>query len=481
MVPSGVINTPHENMLVDVTGSLVSPEDIADLNLWIDGHFYKLTDIASVERGYSDPPTKMFRVNGKPAIGIGVNMRDGGNNLTFGEGLHHAAESLVERFPIGIELNLVSDQPEVVREAIGEFTKALVEAVAIVLAVSFVSLGLRAGIVVALSIPLVLVIVFVAMEAMGISLQRISLGALIIALGLLVDDAMITTEMMISKIEEGMDKMKAATFAFTSTAFPMLTGTLVTVFGFLPIGFADNNTGQYTYSLFAVIAVALVASWFVAVLFAPVIGVAVLPSHMKGHDAAEPGRFMRLFARLLGLAMRHRWLTIGASLIAFGASVYGMGFVQKQFFPASNRPELLVTMNLPKNASIAATEAATERLEEALAGDADIVRFSSYVGGGAIRFYLPLDVQLDNDFIAETVVVARDLEARDRVKARLESLLANDFPDVTARISRLELGPPVGWPRAVPGQRADDGRGAAPCRGGRARPSGLRPREQRQL
>ena len=370
----------------------------------------------------------------------------GGNNLTFGEGLHHVAESLVERFPIGIELNLVSDQPEVVREAIGEFTKALVEAVAIVLAVSFVSLGLRAGIVVALSIPLVLVIVFGAMEAMGISLQRISLGALIIALGLLVDDAMITTEMMISKIEEGMDKMKAATFAFTSTAFPMLTGTLVTVFGFLPIGFADNNTGQYTYSLFAVIAVALIASWFVAVLFAPVIGVAVLPSHMKGHDTAEPGRLMRVFARLLGLAMRHRWLTIGASLIAFGASVYGMGFVQKQFFPASNRPELLVTMTLPKNASIAATEATTERLEEALAGDADIVRFSSNVGGGAIRFYLPLDVQLDNDFIAQTVVVARDLEARDRVQAKLGSLLANDFPDVMARISRLELGPPVGWP-----------------------------------
>ena len=446
VVPSGVINTPHENMLVDVTGALVSPEDIADLNLWIDGHFYKLTDIAEVERGYSDPPTKMFRVNGKPAIGIGVNMRDGGNNLTFGEGLHHAAESLVERLPIGVELNLVSDQPEVVREAIGHFTKALVEAVVIVLAVSFVSLGLRAGLVVALSIPLVLVIVFVAMELMGISLQRISLGALIIALGLLVDDAMITTEMMISKIEEGMDKMKAATFAYTSTAFPMLTGTLVTVFGFLPIGFADNSTGQYTYSLFAVVAVALIASWFVAVLFAPVIGVAVLPSKMKGHGTAEPGRFMRLFARVLGFAMRRRWLTIGASLIAFGVSVYGMGFVQQQFFPASNRPELLVTMTLPKNASIAATEATTEQLEEALADDADIVSFSSYVGGGAIRFYLPLDVQLDNDFIAETVVVAKDLEARDRVKARLESLLASDFPDVTARVSRLELGPPVGWP-----------------------------------
>ena len=446
VVPSGVINTPNENMLVEVTGSLLKPESIADLNLWIDGRFYKLTDIAEIERGYSDPPTKMFRVNGKPAIGIGVNMRDGGNNLTFGKGLHEAMERLTEQFPVGIELNLVSDQPEVVREAIGEFTKALFEAIAIVLVVSFLSLGFRAGLVVALSIPLVLAIVFMAMEAMNISLQRISLGALIIALGLLVDDAMITIEMMISKIEEGMEKIKAATFAYTSTAFPMLTGTLITIFGFLPIGFAKNNTGQYTFSLFAVIAVALVASWFVAVIFAPVIGLSLLPSRMKAHSAHGPGRFMRAFIGLLSLSMRHRWLTIAASLAAFGASLYGMGFVQQQFFPASNRPELVVTMTLPKNASIAATETQTKRLEETLASDPDIARFSSYVGGGAIRFYLPLDVQLDNDFMAETVVVAKDLEARDRVHARLETLFADSFPDVRARISRLELGPPVGWP-----------------------------------
>lgn len=445
VVPSGVINTPHENMLVDVTGSLLEPESVAGLNLWIDGRFYKLTDIAKVERGYSDPPTKMFRVNGKPAIGIGVNMREGGNNLDFGEGLHEAMERLTEEFPVGIELNLVSDQPEVVREAIGEFTKALFEAIVIVLAVSFLSLGFRAGLVVALSIPLVLAIVFVAMDAMGISLQRISLGALIIALGLLVDDAMITIEMMISKIEEGMEKIKAATFAYTSTAFPMLSGTLITILGFLPIGFADNNTGQYTFSLFAVIGVALVASWFVAVIFAPVIGLSLLPSRMKAH-AHGPGRFMRAFIGLLGFSMRHRWLTIAASLAAFGASLYGMGFVQQQFFPASNRPELVVTMTLPKNASIAATETETKRLEEWLASDPDISGFSSYVGGGAIRFYLPLDVQLDNDFMAETVVVAKDLEARDRVLVRLETLFADSFPDVKARISRLELGPPVGWP-----------------------------------
>ena len=256
----------------------MTPQSIADLNLWVNGRFYKLTDIAEVRPGYSDPPTKMFRVNGRPAIGIGVNMAAGGNNLTFGEGLHDAAQRLMQRLPVGIELNLVSDQPEVVKKAIGGFTTALFEAIAIVLVVSFLSLGMRAGLVVALSIPLVLAIVFVSMQAMGIGLQRISLGALIIALGLLVDDAMITIEMMISKIEEGMEKVKAATFAYTSTAFPMLTGTLITIFGFLPIGFADNNTGQYTFSLFAVIAVALVASWFVAVIFAPVIGLVILPA-----------------------------------------------------------------------------------------------------------------------------------------------------------------------------------------------------------
>ncbi|MGA9605238.1 MAG: efflux RND transporter permease subunit, partial [Methyloceanibacter sp.] len=446
VVPSGVINTPSENVLVDVTGALLTPEGIAKLNLWVNGRFYKLTDIAEIQHGYSDPSTKTFRVNGKPTIGIGVNLRSWGNNLTFGEGLHEAAERLMQRLPVGIDLKLVSDQPEVVREAIGGFTEALFEAIAIVLVVSFLSLGLRAGLVVAISIPLVLAIVFLGMEGMGLSLQRISLGALIIALGLLVDDAMITIEMMVSKIEEGMEKVKAATFAYTSTAFSMLTGTLVTIFGFLPIGLAANNTGQYCFSLFTVVAIALIASWFVAVIFAPVIGLSVLPSHIKAHNRAEPGRFMRAFGQALDWGMRHHWLTIVAALAAFGASVYGLGFVQQQFFPASNRPELLVTMTLPKNSSIAATEAQTERLEKVLAGSPDILRFSSYVGGGAIRFYLPLDVRLDNDFLAETVIVAKDLEARDRVQTMLQQLLARDFPDVTARVSRLELGPPVGWP-----------------------------------
>ena len=306
VVPSGVINTARENVLVDVTGALLTPQSIANLNLWVNGRFYKLTDIAEVRTGYSDPPTKMFRVNGKPAIGIGVNMASGGNNLTFGKGLHEAAERLMQRLPIGIELNLVSDQPEVVKEAHrrlhqgaprgdrhrarGELPQPRAEGRASSSPCPFRSCSPSSS---------------SRMKAMDISLQRISLGALIIALGLLVDDAMITIEMMISKIEEGMEKVKAATFAYTSTAFPMLTGTLITIFGFLPIGFADNNTGQYSFSLFAVIAVALVASWFVAVIFAPVIGLVMLPSRMKAHHAAGPGRFMRAFGRVLGSSMRH--------------------------------------------------------------------------------------------------------------------------------------------------------------------------------
>ena len=480
VVPSGVINTPHENMLVDVTGSLLKPESVADLNLWIDGRFYKLTDIAKVQRGYSDPPTKMFRVNGKPAIGIGVNMREGGNNLDFGEGLHEAAERLMQRFPVGIELNLVSDQPEVVREAIGEFTKALFEAIVIVLAVSFLSLGFRAGLVVALSIPLVLAIVFIAMEAMGISLQRISLGALIIALGLLVDDAMITIEMMISKIEEGMEKIKAATFAYTSTAFPMLSGTLITILGFLPIGFADNNTGQYTFSLFAVIAVALVASWFVAVIFAPVIGLSLLPSRMKAH-AHGPGRFMRAFIGLLGFSMRHRWLTIAASLAAFGASLYGMGFVQQQFFPASNRPELVVTMTLPKNASIAATETETKRLEECACQRPGHRRLL-FLCGRRRHPLLPAARRPARQRLhggdrgrreGPRGARPRSGEARDAVCRQLPG---REGPHLApgARAARRLAG-------AIPGERADGRRGEGARGGARKGPAVIRPRAQRQL
>lgn len=447
VVPAGVINTENEDILVQVSGALVDAASVAKIDLFINNRFYRLADIAAIEDGYVDPPTKMFRVNGKPAIGIGVSMRSGGNNLEFGKGLDAVARQLKQQFPIGIDVNLVSNQPDVVKEAIGGFTKALGEAVAIVLVVSFLSLGIRAGLVVALSIPLVLSIVFIGMEYMQISLQRISLGALIIALGLLVDDAMITVEMMVSKIEEGFEKIKAATYAYTSTAFPMLTGTLVTIFGFWPIGFAESNTGQYCFSLFAVIAIALISSWFVAVVFSPVIGVTVLPAHVPKHGTdSGPGPFMRAFHSLLTLCMRFRYVTIITTIGLFALSIYGQNFVQRQFFPSSDRPELVVTMDLPTNASIFATQAKVDEVEKLLEGDEDVDHYSAYIGGGAIRFYLPLDVQLDNDFIAQLVVVAKDLDARDRLKAKLDRAFEQGFDDVTVRVSRLELGPPVGWP-----------------------------------
>ncbi|WP_051094299.1 efflux RND transporter permease subunit [Kaistia granuli] len=463
LVPSGVVNTPDENILVNVTGGFLTKESLEAVNLFINNRFFHLTDIATVEEGYVDPPSKMFRVNGKQAIGLGMSMKAGGNNLEFGRGLAEIAARLQQDFPVGIDVVLVSDQPQVVKEAIAGFTDALLEALIIVLAVSFISLGLRAGLVVALSIPLVLSIVFIGMELAEISLQRISLGALIIALGLLVDDAMITVEMMVSKIEEGYEKAKAATFAYVTTAFPMLTGTLVTIFGFFPIGFADSNTGQYCFSLFAVIAIALVSSWFVAVVFAPVIGVFVLPNkivakHQEG--AREYGRVTTLYKHLLLFCMRFRYLTIAVTLGLFALALFGQQFVQRQFFPSSDRPELLVTINLPAAASIFATEDTVNRVQKLIDGDPDIERYSNYIGGGAIRFYLPLAVLSDNDFIGQFVIVTKGIEERERVKAKLLAELPTAAPDVTTFVQDLELGPPVGWPiqYRVTGRTTDEAR-----------------------
>lgn len=448
--PSGKIFTQHENMLVEVSGALLTAKNFADINLYINDRFYRLSDLATIRHGYATPPQKVFRVNGKPAIGIGISMSQGGNNLVFGKALAKVATSLRQQFPIGIELDQVADQPEVVKQAIDGFTDALGEAIGIVLIVSFISLGLRAGLVVALSIPLVLAIVFIGMSLMAIDLQRISLGALIISLGLLVDDAMITVEMMVSKIEEGFEKAKAATFAYVSTAFPMLTGTLITILGFVPIGFAKSNTGQYAFSLFAVIAVALTASWFVAVVFAPNIGLLTLPAEMKKKkkkEAGELGRGMRLFRGALVVCMRLRYLTIVVALGLFVLAIYGQKYVQREFFPASDRVELLVTITQPKNASIYASEKTVKKIEKLIGGDPDIKSYSDYIGGGAIRFYLPMDVQLDNDFMAQFVLVNKDLAARDRVQAKLEKMFAEpEFSDVIVRVQRLELGPPVGWP-----------------------------------
>lgn len=446
VAPAGVVQAGDEKISVRVSGAFTSEDSLRAISLRANDKFYRLADLADIRRGYADPPSPLFRYNGQPAIGMIISMAAGGNVLTFGEGIRERMRQVEANLPVGIGVHLVANQSVVVEESVAGFTKALKEAVVIVLVVSFISLGLRAGLVVATSIPLVLGMTFIGMEFFDITLQRISLGALIIALGLLVDDAMITVEMMITKLEEGFSLDKAATFAYTSTAFPMLTGTLITVAGFIPIGFAQGGAAEYCFTLFAVVAMALLFSWIVAVLFAPLIGVNVLPKTMKSKHGGEPGRLMRMFRGSLRLAMRARYLVIVATLLLFGLSVFGLRFVQQQFFPASDRPELLVNLTLPQTASIRATEEVVDRFEKVLAADPDVERWSFYVGQGAVRFYLPLDVQLANDYFAQAVVVTKGYKVREDVRARLEKVLNENFSDLNTRVSPLEMGPPVGWP-----------------------------------
>ncbi|GGJ96194.1 efflux RND transporter permease subunit [Pseudomonas matsuisoli] len=445
--PAGVIEAGPERISVRTSGQFASEADLRDVNLRVNDRFYRLADIAEIRRGFTDPPTMEFRYNGKPAIALAIAMTDGGNIQTFGQALHERMDALTADLPVGVEVHVVSDQAEVVQEAVSGFTHALFEAVIIVMAVSFVSLGLRAGLVVACAIPLTLAMVFMFMEMSGITMQRISLGALIIALGLLVDDAMITVEVMITRLEKGDSLHDAATFAYTSTAFPMLTGTLVTVAGFVPIGLNNSSAGEYTFTLFAVIAVALALSWIVAVFFAPVIAVHVLPKKMKQKkDDDEPGRIARWSRGSLLFAMRHRWLTIIATILLFAAALFGMRYVQNQFFPSSDRPEVLVDLNLPQYASINETARVVDRLEATLKDDPDIRRWSTYVGQGALRFYLPLDQQLQNAYYAQLVIVANDLEARERLIGKLKDRLRADFVGIGTYVQPLEMGPPVGRP-----------------------------------
>lgn len=446
IAPSGVIQAGAQRVAVRVGGQFSSEDSLRQVNLRVGDQFFRLVDVATVTRGYTDPPTALFRVNGEPAIGLAIGMRAGGNLLEFGEALDHQLEKIVAELPHGVDVHLVSDQPHVVDEAVNGFTKALFEAVAIVLVVSFVSLGLRAGMVVALSIPLVLAITFLAMSYLDISLQRVSLGALIIALGLLVDDAMIAVEMMVSRLEAGDSLHKAAIAVYTSTAFPMLTGTLVTVAGFIPIGLNSSQAGEFTFTLFVVLAVALIVSWIVAVLFTPLIGMSILPKQIK-HKTHGKGRIMTAFSALIEGAMRLRWLTIAVTVGLFALSVLGMTQVQQQFFPASDRPELIVEWHLPQNASIAETEAQMARFEaEALAGNANIDHFSSHVGEGAPRFVLTLDLPTPMPSMGQTVIVTKGIDVRDAVQAELEDYLRATFPGTDAYVHTLALGPPVSRP-----------------------------------
>ena len=444
--PSGTLDAEEEKIAVRVSGQFTSEESLRAVNFRVNGQFFRLSDIARIRRGHVDPEQPMFRYNGAPAIGLAISMTRNADALAFGERIKQRLAKLSADLPVGIETHLVADQPEVVEEAVGEFIKTLIEAIVIVLAVSFISLGWRPGIVVAIAIPLVLAITFVVMKLFGISLQRISLGALIIGLGLLVDDAMIAVETMMTKLEGGYDKVVAATFAYSSTAFPMLTGTLVTIAGFVPVGFAASSAGEYTFTLFAVVAIALIASWVVAVLFTPLTGVFLLPDRLKAHGH-EPSAMARLFMRMLDRVLRMRYAVIGGTVALFVAALVGMQFVQQQFFPSSDRPELLVDLTLPQGFSLTATRKTVDNLEKVLKTDPDVEHWSFYVGSGAIRFYLPLDQQLANDFFAQAVVVTKGFKVRPAVQQRiLAALRGREFEQVLARVSPLELGPPVGWP-----------------------------------
>ena len=443
--PAGTVRLPDEKIALRVSGSFASEDALRAVTLRVNNRFVPLADFATIQRLPADPPAPLFRVNGEKAMGVAISMARTGNLLEFGQAVKARMAEIRATLPHGIEVTEIADQSTVVKAAVNGFVTVLLEAIAIVLAVSFLSLGVRAGLVVSVSIPFVLAMTFIGMELTGIGLQRISLGALIIALGLLVDDAMITVEAMVGKLEEGWDLKRAASYAYDSTAFPMLTGTLVMIAGFIPIGFAASSAGEYCYSMFMVVLISLSASWVVAVLFSPLLGTLLLPRTLPAHGHGG-GRIMRGYKAALGWVLRRRWTTIGMATAAFAASLVGATYLEQQFFPAADRPELIVTLTLPQNASLEATQREAAKLEAVLKGDPEVERFSTYVGSGAIRFYLGLDILLANDNVTQTVVVAKGLRERDALQARLTDLYRRDLSGLTVRISPLELGPPVGWP-----------------------------------
>ncbi len=452
VVPAGFFEGRDARVQLRVSGAFASVEDIRDFPIRAGDRTVRLGDLATVQRGFSDPAAPKMRFMGKDAIGIAVAMKPGGDILRLGETLDAEFARLQETLPAGMQLSKVSDQPEAVRDSVGEFTRVLAEAVAIVLLVSFFSLGLRTGMVVAVSIPLVLAMTFALMHYFDIGLHKVSLGALVLALGLLVDDAIIAVEMMAIKMEQGLTRLKAAAFAWESTAFPMLTGTLVTAAGFLPIATAESSTGEYTRSLFEVVTIALLVSWLAAVVFIPYLGDRMLPdlaaqAARKGHHPDPYQRpFYRRFRRLLGWCLAHRWKVIGATGALFVLSLLLFRFVPQQFFPDSTRPELMVDMELAEGSSLRATAAQAQRLEKLLEQREGIDNFVAYVGTGSPRFYLPLDQQLPAANFAQFVVKAEDVDSREAIRDWLIEEVAPRFPELQLRVTRLENGPPVGYP-----------------------------------
>lgn len=451
VTPAGTVETSSQRVPLRVTGALDGVKAVAETPVESNGRVFRLGDIATVTHGYVDPPTFIARQEGKPALGIGVVTTRGANILELGKDVEKAVAEFMAAVPQGINVDQIADQPKVVERAVGEFVHSFIEALAIVLFVSFVALGWRTGIVVAASVPLVLAIVFIVMNAMSLDLHRITLGALIIALGLLVDDAIIAVEMMVVKMEQGWDRVHAASFAWESTAFPMLTGTLVTAAGFLPIGFANSAVGEYAGGIFWIVAIALVASWFVAVIFTPYIGVKLLPN-IKVHHNHDPHavyetRMYRGLRRVVQWCVDHRVKVVLATVGVFVLSIVGFGHVQQQFFPLSERPELFLQLRLPEGTAFNVTEKSVKKAEALLKGDKDIATYTSYIGQGSPRFWLGLNPQLPNEAFAEIVIVSKDVEARERIKARLEKAVnEGELTEARVRVDRFNFGPPVGFP-----------------------------------
>ncbi|NHB04983.1 efflux RND transporter permease subunit [Burkholderia cepacia] len=451
VAPVGTITTADDRVFVRPSGAFKDTQALADTLITVNGRTFRLGDVAKVTRGYDDPPVTQMRTNGHAVLGIGVTMQKGGDVIDLGKALDAKAAELRAGLPAGLKLAAVSSMPHAVKHSVDDFVEAVGEAVAIVLVVSLVSLGLRTGMVVVITIPIVLAVTALCMHVFGIGLDKVSLGTLVLALGLLVDDAIIAVEMMAVKLEQGWTRARAAAFAYTSTAFPMLTGTLVTVSGFLPIALAKSSTGEYTRSIFEVSAISLIVSWFAAVVLVPLLGYHMLPeqqhhdAHAHGQDVYETGFYRRL-SGWISACIERRWVVLGVTAVLFAIAMAAFTRVPQQFFPNSERPELLVDMRLPEGASFDATLREATRLEKVLDGRPEIDHVVDFVGTGAPRFYLPLDQQLQQPNFAQFVITAKDVESRDRLSHWLESTLASRFPTVRTRVARLENGPPVGFP-----------------------------------
>ena len=465
---AGAIQTPLDVVQVRVAGQFQAVEQLRDMPIrGSSGNQLRLGDIADIKREYVDPPLLKVRHQGKQVIALGVSMSKGGDIIALGKALAVATEKIDATLPAGIHLVKVQDQPAAVAKSVNEFVGVLIEAIGIVLAVSFISLGIhkrndsthwynryyvdmRPGLVVGITIPLVLAVTFLGMGYWGIGLHKISLGSLIIALGLLVDDAIIAVEMMVRKMEEGWDKVRAASFAYEITAMPMLTGTLITAVGFLPIGIAKSSTGEYTFAIFGVTVMALVLSWLVSVYFVPYLGTVILK--IKPHDAGdEPHElfntpFYNTFRKTVNWCVEHRWVTIGIMLLTFALGIFGMGRVQQQFFPDSARSEILLDVWYAEGTSFASNELTTKRIEERLLQEPGVQTVSTWVGSGVPRFYLPLDSIFTQSNVSQFIIVPKDLKLREPLRIKLPALIAQEFPEVRARVKILPNGPPVAYP-----------------------------------